>query len=394
MKPDDILNAIGDVDDSYIRKAHQKSFLKAVLVFVVIMVIGLAFAAAQYPDYHLLLRYNPDGTVNTGYIDPETITQNKWTSMEYTAYADGEIVSVTEFRHTIYPGYAITHTENGKTTTIVGSNGESLWPSDYLEKKHYANKYITTLFSTDVLDRIDNIFINSETAYGTLNQQLNYVTLEYMESSDFVHEQTQYAGGRTPEASIISHRGYGSRNKQITEWKEWDPEWNLLAYAEYSYDGNTQTVNTYLSNGTLTGTRVSRYSFGNVKWREHYSPEGELIGREVYRYRVWELFYSVEGLLILVVTLTLSLLMAFGVWEDRIKLGDRLAFIRDGATKDDAIQLSKKMDELKIRVEKLTEQLEKTESPDLREEITTLTAELKAVNHRLSELINGKPTDQ
>lgn len=394
MKPDDILNAIGDVDDSYIRKAHQKSFLKAVLVFVVIMVIGLAFAAAQYPDYHLLLRYNPDGTVNTGYIDPETITQNKWTSMEYTAYADGEIVSVTEFRHTIYPGYAITHTGNGKTTTIVGSNGESLWPSDYLEKKHYANKYITTLFSTDVLDRIDNIFINSETAYGTLNQQLNYVTLEYMESSDFVHEQTQYAGGRTPEASIISHRGYGSRNKQITEWKEWDPEWNLLAYAEYSYDGNTQTVNTYLSNGTLTGTRVSRYSFGNVKWREHYSPEGELIGREVYRYRVWELFYSVEGLLILVVTLTLSLLMAFGVWEDRIKLGDRLAFIRDGATKDDAIQLSKKMDELKIRVEKLTEQLEKTESPDLREEITTLTTELKAVNHRLSELINGKPTDQ
>lgn len=394
MKPDDILNAIGDVDDSYIRKAHQKSFLKAILVFVVIIVIGLAFAAAQYPDYHLLLRYNPDGSVNTGYIDPEAITQNKWTSMEYTAYADGEIASVTEFRHTIYPGYAITHTEKGTTTTIVGSNGESLWPSDYLEKKHYTNEYISTLFSTDVLDRIDNIFIKSETAYGALNQQLNYVTLEYMESSDFVHEQTQYADGRTPEASIISHRGYGSHNQQITEWKEWDPEWNLLAYAEYSYNGNTQTVNTYLSNGTLTGTRVSKYSFGNVKWREHYSPEGDLIGREVYRYRVWELFYSVEGLLILVVTLTLSLLMAFGVWEDRIKFGDRLAFIRDGTTKDDAVLLRRKMDELKIHIEKLTEQLEKAESLELHEEITTLTTELKEMNHHLSELINGKPMDQ
>lgn len=389
MKPDDILNAIGDVDETYLRKAHQKSFLKAVLVFVVIMVIGLAFAAAQYPDYHLLLRYNPDGTVNTGYIDPETITQNKWTSMEYTAYADGEIVSVTEFCHTIYPGYAITHTENGKTTTIVGSNGESFWPSDYLEKKDYTNKYITTLFSTDVLGRIDNIFINSETAYGTLNQQLNYVTLEYMESSDFVHEQTQYAAGRTPEASIISYRGYGSRNQQITEWKEWDPEWNLLAYAEYSYDGNTQTVSTYLSNGTLTGTRVTRYSFGNVKWREHYSPTGDLIGREVYRYRVWELFYSVEGLLILVVTLTLSLVMAFGVWEDRIRFGDRLASIRDGTTKDDAVLLMRKMDEVKIHIEKLTEQLEKAESLELREEITALTTELKEMNHHLSEFING-----
>lgn len=394
MKPDDILNAIGDVDDSYIRKAHQKSFLKAVLVFVVIMVIGLAFAAAQYPDYHLLLRYNPDGTVNTGYIDPEAITQNKWTSMEYTAYVDGEIASVTEFRHTIYPGYAITHTEKGTTTTIVGSNGESLWPSDYLDKKHYTNEYISTLFSTDVLDRIDNIFIKSETAYGALNQQLNYVTLEYMENSDFVHEQTQYADGRTPEASIISHRGYGSHNQQITEWKEWDPEWNLLAYAEYSYDGNTQTVNTYLSNGTLTGTRVSRYSFGNVKWREHYSPEGDLIGREVYRYRIWELFYSVEGLLILVVTLTLSLLMAFGVWEDRIKFGDRLAFIRDGTTKDDAVLLRRKMDELKIHIEKLTEQLEKAESLEPHEEITTLTTELKEMNHHLSELINGNSMDQ
>ena len=52
------------------------------------------------------------------------------------------------------------------------------------------------------------------------------------------------------------------------------------------------------------------------------------------------------------------------------------------------------MDELKIRIEKLTEQLEKTESPDLREEITTLTTELKELNHCLSELINGKPTDQ
>jgi len=227
-----------------------------------------------------------------------------------------------------------------------------------------------------------------------LNQQLNYVTLEYMESSDFVHEQTQYADGRTPEASIISHRGYGSHYQQITEWKEWDPEWNLLAYAEYSYNGNKQTVNTYLSNGTLTGTRVSKYSFGNVKWREHYSPEGDLIGREVYRYRVWELFYSVEGLLILVVTLTLSLLMAFGVWEDRIKFGDRLAFIRDGTTKDDAVLLRRKMDELKIHIEKLTEQLEKAESLELHEEITTLTTELKEMNHHLSELINGKPMDQ
>lgn len=90
----------------------------------------------------------------------------------------------------------------------------------------------------------------------------------------------------------------------------------------------------------------------------------------------------------------MSLLMAFGVWEDRIKFGDRLAFIRDGTTKDDAVLLMWKMDELKIHIEKLTEQLEKAESLELHEEITTLTTELKEMNHHLSKLINGKPMDQ
>jgi len=390
MRPDDILSAIGEVDETYIKRAHQKSFLKAFLVFVIIMAIGLGFAAASYPDYHLLLRYNPDGTVNTDYIDPEAITQNKWTSMEYTAYAEGEVTSVTEFQHTIYPGYAVTHTENGKTTTIVGSNGESLWPSDYLEKKHYTNKYITTLFSTDVLDRIDNIFINAETAYGELNQQLNYITLEYLERSDFVQRQARYAGGRTPEASLVSERGYGSRNQQITEWKEWDPEWNLLAYAEYTYDGNTQTVSTYLGDGTLTGTRVSRYAFGNVKWREHYSPEGDLIGREVYRYRFWELFYSVEGLLILVITLTLALVMAFAVWDDRIQFGTRLVRRSIAPTEEEAIQLTRKMEELKIQIENLSEQLKKEYPDGHAAEITSLTEKLEEMNGHLSDLLNKK----
>lgn len=90
----------------------------------------------------------------------------------------------------------------------------------------------------------------------------------------------------------------------------------------------------------------------------------------------------------------MSLLMAFGVWEDRIKFGDRLAFIRDGISKDDAVQLRKKMGELKSRIDKLTEQLEMSESPDLREEITALATEMKEMNRHLSEWINDKPTDQ
>ena len=98
--------------------------------------------------------------------------------------------------------------------------------------------------------------------------------------------------------------------------------------------------------------------------------------------------------IILLLILSIAVTMAFAVWDDRIKFGDRLAFIRDGTTKDDAVLLRRKMDELKIHIEKLTEQLEKAESLELHEEITTLTTELKEMNHHLSEFINGKPMDQ
>lgn len=394
MKPDDILTAIGDVDDTYIRKAHQKSFLKALAVFMVIVIVGIAIANSQLPDYHLQLRYNPDGSVITEYLEPEAIIHSKWTSLEYTAYQNGEVQSSTLFQRRFNPNYIITHTQNGETTKIVGSNGDTHWPSDYLGDAHYTNLYIRTMYSTDLLDRIDMVYINSETAYGVLNQQLNCIKLEYSERSNLVSRQYLVKNGRTEDEEVIRSRGYGLSNQKISGWKEWDADWNLLSYAEYRYDGNTQTVSEYLAGGTLIGTRVSKYAFGDLKWREYYDPQGILIGKEVYRYRIWEPFVCFEGCFILLLILSIAVTMAFAVWDDRIKLGDKLTFLRDGASKDDAAQMIKKMDDLKIRIEKLTEQLEKTESPELRKEITALTTELKEMNHHLSELINSKPTDQ
>lgn len=394
MKPDDILTAIGDVDDTYIRKAHQKSFLKALAVFMVIVIVGIAIANSLLPDYHLQLRYNPDGSVITEYLEPEAIIHNSWTSLEYTAYQNGEVQSSTLFQRRFNPNYIITHTQNGETTKIVGSNGDTHWPSDYLGDAHYTNLYIRTMYSTDLLDRIDMIYINSETAYGVLNQQLNCIKLEYSERSNLVSRQYLVKNGRTEDEEVIRSRGYDLSNQKISGWKEWDADWNLLSYAEYCYDGDTQTVSEYLADGTLIGTRVSKYAFGDLKWREYYDPQGILIGKEVYRYRIGEPFVCFEGCFILLLILSIAVTMAFAVWDDRIKLGDKLTFLRDGAAKDDAAQMSKKMDDLKIRIEKLTEQLEKTESPELREEITALTTELKEMNHHLFKLINSKPTDQ
>ena len=394
MKPDDILNAIGDVDDTFIRKAHRKSFLKALAVFVVIVMIGVSVAYSQLPDYHLQLRFNPDGSVITEYIEPESIIQNKWTSLEYTEYQNGEIQSSTLFQRRFNPNYIIAHTENGETTKIVGSNGDTTWPSDYLGETHYTNLYIRTMYSTDLLDRIDMIYINSETAYGVLNQQLNCIKLEYSERSDLVSRQYLVQNGRTGDEEVIRSRGYDLSNQKISGWKEWDADWNLLSYAEYRYDGNTQTVDTYLADGSLTGTRVSKYTFGDLKWRAYYDPQGNLIGREVYHYRFWEPFLCFEGCFILLLILSLAVTMAFAVWDDRIKFGDRLIFMKRKSTKDDAIMLCSKMDELRIRIEYLSAQLEQTDSQNLNDEIIALTKEMEKLIEQLSNFQNGKVDDE
>ena len=393
MKPDDILSAIGDVDDSFIRKAHQKSFLKALAAFLVIVMLGIGIAYSRLPDYHLQLRYNPDGSVIKEYIEPESIIHNKWTSLEYTAYQNGNVQSITLFQRRFNPNYIITHTENGESTKIVGSNGDNLWPSDYLGEEHYTNLYIRTMYSTDLLDRIDMIYINSETAYGVLNQQLNCIKLEYSERSDVVSRQYLVKNGRTEDEEVICSRGYDLSNQRITGWKEWDADWNLLSYAEYRYDGNTQTVDTYLADGTLTGTRVSKFSFGDLKWRAYYDQQGKLIGREVYRYRFWEPFICFEGLFIIFLVFSIAATIAFAVWDDRIKFGDRLIFVKWKSMKGDAIMLCGKMDALRIRIENLTAQLEQTDSRNLHDEITALTTELKSLHDQLSEFRNEKTDD-
>lgn len=394
MKPDDILNAIGEVDDAFIRKAHRKSFLTAVLVFVAIVFALSAIVVWHVPDYQLLLRYNPDASVNTGYVEPEVLIHTKWTSMEYTAYANGEAASTTEFRIALNPDYTITHLENGTTTKIVGSNGDARWPNDYLGNQHYANLYLSTLYSTDLIDRIDFIYINSEAAYGEMNQQLNCIQLEYFERGNMITRQLLLKDGRTQQEAVIGIKSYDHSNGRISGWKEWDPEYNLLAYAEYAYDGNTQTVSSYLADGTLTGTRISRYSFGNLRWREYYDADGSLVGREVYRYRPWELFFCPEGFIAIVIILSLAATAAFAVWDDRLQPGTIVVSLSRDQSPRETTELLRRISALNRSVNNLADRLGQT-PPDVDpEQFTRLTEQIEHLRARLAEYLSNTPDSE
>lgn len=388
MKPDDILNAIGDVDDIYIKKAHRKSLLFAILVFSVISIVSCAFVISQRSDDYILMRYNPDFSVNTGFIEPEVLIHDKWTSMEQITYEHGEPVGSTEFKHTLYDNYSVTRTNNGEVTRIIGNAISPTSQKDYLGSKHYANLYIRTKNSIDLIDRIDILAIYSETAYGDSDQELNYIQLDYFERSNVINRQTRLINGQTTEETVTSSRGYGHRNGQISGWKEWDSEGTLVSYAEYVYDGNTQIVSTYHADGTLIGTRLSEYTFGHLRWREYYDASGEMVSREVYHYRVWELFGSLEGFITLFIILSIAATISIGIWDDRIQLGTRLVSKTVMNHPKETRELIQEVTELQLQVHALSETVSQKEPEAYREELLQLTAELEKINDHLAELVD------
>ena len=394
MKPDDILNAIGDVDDIYIKKAHRKSLLFAILVFSVISIVSCAFVISQMSDDYILLRYNTDFSVNTGFIEPEVLIHDKWTSIDQITYEHGEPVSTTKFVHTLYDNYAVTHTYDGEVTRIIGTSTSPVSPKDYLGSKHYANLYVRSQNSIDLIDRIDTIAIYSETAYGDSNQELNFIKLEYFERGNLINRQTRLKNGYTSEESVISSRGYGHRNGQISGWKEWDSEGTLLSYAEYAYDGNTQIVSTYHADGTLIGTRLSEYTLGHLRWREFFNASGEMVSREVYHYRVWELFGSPEGVITLFIILSFAATISIGIWDDRIQLGTRLVSRTVMNHPKETRELIQEVTELQLQVHALSETVSQKEPEVYREELLQLTAELEKMNDHLAELVDLTPNNK
>lgn len=389
MRPEDILTAIGEVDDAFIRRAHRKSLLMALTVFTGIVLVLWWLIVSQVPDFYLPLRYNPDGSVNTGYAEPEDLIHHSWTSMEYTAFEGGTPVSTTEFRHALSPNYTITHEENGIITKIVGTNGDPYWPNDYLENSHYANHYLSTVYGRDLIDRIDKVFINAQTAYPLPNQELNRLEFSYLERGGLVTRQYRYNG-----EDLAGSRGYSTQNGKYSGWQEWDEELNLLAYGEYAYEGNTQTMKTYLAGGTLTGTRVSQYRFGKLRSRVYYDGNGALVGEAVYRYRPWELFYCLEGNVIMIMILSLAVTVSLAVWDDRIKPGTRLIPGRLAEKPTDTRALLQEADALKQKITALTETLSAREPGEAAEDIRQLTGELQTMNAHLAELLGSGPEEE
>ena len=384
MKPEDILFSIGDVEDRYIRKARRKSLMTALVVFLLIATILCTFFVRTMPNDQLLIRYNPDGSVNTGYLAPEEFAKSKWTSMEHTTYKDGEAVSTAKFTRKLFGDYSIIT----DSKTLVGTVKNPYEISDYVSSIDFRNEYLRTMFTMDILDRPQWITIVSEYAYGATDQVLSTVEVQYFEAGNTVSQQTLYS----PESQgteISGYKVFGYKDGQVGSSIEFDVNDVMLAYSETAFDGSTTTERRYLADGTMTGYTISHYDmFNRLAHKEHFDSSDNLIGAEQYHYRTWELFFSLKGFLVLFFfIIPFSATFAVAIWSDRIKPGAILVAKEHFGDESETSQLLRETRNLRNEIEQLS-QVSKDQLSD--ETAIALTKEISQLNETLSKLLDKK----
>ena len=332
MRADDLLNAIGEVDDAYIRRAHRKTRWKAFLTSLVTVLVLAAGAVLLMPADYLLARIEPDGSVNMGYVDPRSLENDKWTSLEQITCENGSVIGTTRIRRSLYGRYAVSRTEGTDTETVVGTVRGDDYRWDYVDREDRkdttlkaggSRRWLTTRFTTDLVGRIDSLYIFSGTANTDPGALLNAVRIEYMSTGvgpGLVVRQSHVLDNGT----ATGYRTFSYVNQKLSNTMDYDGSGNLLSGTEYVYDGYLCRTTTCLADGTVTEQSCVKYDWlDRVRWREIYDGEGNLTAKEIYRYRPWELFISWDGLWTLFAILSLAATLGIAVWDERFRRGDR-----------------------------------------------------------------------
>lgn len=406
MKPDDILNAIGDVEEQYVKKARRKERLKGFLAAATTMAVLMFIVSTLVQTDYILLRINPDFSVNTGYVDPAHLVEDHWSTLEQTGYENGQAVSSTVFKRTLYDNYTITHVApDGKITVLTGSAGgdsafrEYLGPENlYLQtmgggdlfRDYFGERelYLHSMLGRDLIDRIDTVIIHQGDPYQETDTLRNFLRIEYLQNGigdDWVMKQSHMLD----DGTVTAYRSFEYTNSRLSKTRDYDGDGTVLGYAEYTYRDTDCTKRSYTAEGSLAGSSESTYDlFGRLSKRAHYDAAGNLVGTEVYHYRVLERYWSIEGLITLFIILCLSAFMGVEIYEGiRLPLGKRGARLSEAPTPahpPKSVHL-KKIEEVRVGLREVSALLQSIEPADRTEAIKEVHARIEQLNQLLSD---------
>ena len=324
MKANDLLLAIGDVDEDLVKRAHRENLLRALIASAITLVVGICVTCFLMQPTQILTRLHPDFTVNTGYVDPAFLEGN-WTSLEQTGYRDGEAVSGTLFQQMLYGSHIrVEHyAENGETVLADISSGDADWQEDFLLEGKEKIPYIRGMYTRDVIGRTDSMVIHALEGHPSADSVLSYVRLSYLQNGlgdNWVIRQTKLR----EDGTLVAYRTYDYTDSRLSRTQDYTAEGVRTGYTEYSYEGYLCVGKSYREDGTLTGMTCTKTDWlGRIRWRETYDGSGERVSREVYRYRFWELYRGLEGWMTAYILLILTLTMGIYINDSPITVRER-----------------------------------------------------------------------
>ena len=307
----------------------MRNRIKSVLVSLLLTLIILVFLSVFMKPSYIMLRLNPNLSVNTGFAEPYFLNKERWTSLEQTSYKNGEVTSSAVFSRTLFSNYAVVNDSTGKSGEVLSLSGKAT--GDY-SRYDYVEGYDKNTETVDEHDseflyvkgsitlngngNIDSYYVVSGNAYGNAGEMLNFVRVEYDESGKIV-KQTHYTQDNTALGYIIYEYDDQNRLLHTEEFTETD---KLVRYTNFDYDGDNLRSTTYSYDGHIERyTDIETDQFDRLLSRTITYSDGEIVSKEQYSYKFWELYRSVPGVVTLVCTLFFAATIGFGMDDNQSK---------------------------------------------------------------------------
>lgn len=304
----------------------MKAVLKGFSVFfAVLIVLLMLFSLCIRPGY-LALRYNPDATVKTDYIELDDLKKDRWTSVTQTSYDNGNIESETRFEKYLVNSYSISHSQFGDMNTqwILTGDTSGYNHYDYAEGYDPAKEKVDDEFSEFLYIRcertlngagdVDSVLTISGQAWGADNELLNFIRIQYGEDGK-VEKQTQYLLDNT----VVGYRLYDyDANGNLIKTEDYDDNSVLIGYNEYEHGNRVMINREYNIDGAVVGYTETQYDlFGRIANRVAYNENDEIKSNECYNYNPFEVYNSIIGYIALAIMVLLSATIGIGVYDDR-----------------------------------------------------------------------------
>lgn len=307
----------------------MRNRIKSVLVSLLLTLIILVFLSVFMKPSYIMLRLNPDLTVNTGFAEPYFLSKERWTSLEQTSYKSGEVTSSAVFSRTLFSNYAVVNESTSKNGEVLSLSGKAT--GDY-SRYDYVEGYDKNTETVDEHDseflyvkgsitlngngNIDSYYVVSGNAYGNAGEMLNFVRVEYDESGKIVR-QTHYTQDNTA-LGYINYK-YDDQNR-LLHTEEFLEANELVRYTNIDYNGDLWRTTTYSSDGSIEYyTDVEVDSFDRLLSRTITDPNGDVVSEELYYYKFWEVYRSTFGVIALICTTLFSATIGFGMYETQAK---------------------------------------------------------------------------